>query len=177
MTNNFKTKTKQSIKCKTPPLGNHAQISLFDKSGFVPFNFAADVMTISAETGVYEVAGMHFQLDPLPKNAEKAMELTLTALAILHSIRDRWHFIRPMLPASIAIDHSSWVTSSASFRDKIDNGIIRATYSPADGLELSIPHMAIWKKCGLAWFAKDYDCCQRNRHNPKPWLGRSCGCP
>ncbi len=172
------TPKKQARKprAKPPSFKNTRQKTLFDEDGYAPFAPSTDAHPVDGEPGSFDVSGMRITLHPNPKDMQFALDLTMDSMVVLHNSKGSRTYVRPMLPRPMRLD--SWKCSkcTVSFRDKTDDGVIHATYGRPDHLELSIPHMLMWKKCGLQWLWHDEDCCARNTKNPTPWLGRRCDC-
>lgn len=151
------------------------QQGLLDNRGNVPFDAKTSVRTVCSSSGLYELAGMRFQMTPVDLDHIDAFKKRIEAMSIVHVGRKLWKYIRPGCIDSMQLD--TWYSRSCtvSFRHRIDDGIIRATISQ-EHLELSIPHPKFWRESGLRWLAFYTYCCMRNAENPTPWLGPSCGC-
>lgn len=171
------SKTKRVPKRKAPLVLATCQETMFNEGGYQHFNADTDANLIEGLPGGYMVVGMQLNLNPPPRNKSKALGLTVDSLTRLHFARAAWRYIHPMTLKPMTLDSWKCKTCVVTFRRGIDDGVIRATYSSPDKLELSLPHMLMWKTCGLNWLGDDHDCCRRNESNPTPWLGRSCGCP
>lgn len=151
------------------------QLPLIDSSGNVPIDIDRNVQAIAGQPGKVDVNGMRLQCKPIPNNRPSAIKIVLDALRLLHVARRQWHVSKPGCIEPISLDSWQCRSCTVTFRRNIDSVIILATYS-AGHLELSLPPPRIWKDCGLWWMLFYRDCCERNRSNPTPWLGRSCGC-
>jgi len=171
------TKPKRAPKHKAPRVLDTSQATMFNEGGYLHFNADTDAHPVEGLPGGYLVGGMQLELSPPPSDSSKALVLTMDSLTRVHFARAAWRYFRRMSLKPMTLDSRKCKTCIVSFRSRIDDGVIRATYSGQDKLELSLPHMLMWKSCGLSWLGGDHDCCRRNESNPTPWLGRSCGCP
>ena len=170
-------KPKRAPKQKTPRILDTRQATMFNEGGYRHFNPDIDARPLAGLPGRYMVGAMLLELSPPPSDSSKALVLTMDSLSRVHFARSEWRYFRPMAVKPMTIDSWKCKTCAVSFRSRTDDGVIRATYSRSDKLELSLPHMLMWQSCGLSWLGGDHDCCRRNESNPTPWLGRSCGCP
>jgi hypothetical protein len=153
---------------------NPNQKSLFDTNGNVPYRFGYDVQSANGQDHFFKVGEMKINLNTAPRNAEIAVNIVLNAVQELHSLRPNWNR-RSGQVFEFALDSNERCT--VTFRTEVDNGMIEASRSRRDHhLKLSLPTPKMWKKAGLAWLDDPLNCCPRNKNNPTPWLGRSCGC-
>ncbi len=150
---------------------------LFDKNGFAPFNPLTEAFPVEGQPGWFKVGEMVTALHPDPSDLLAALKLTMDGITLLHNSKSSRTYRRPMLPGPMTLDSWACRKCTVTFRDHLDDGVIHATYTRSDGhLALSIPHMAIWKTCGLGWLWADADNCHCNAENPTPWCRRQCGC-
>ncbi|MBI5791653.1 MAG: hypothetical protein HZA63_09275 [Rhodocyclales bacterium] len=170
-------KVKRRPKAKLPRYADNTQRTMFNDQGYSLFNFETDARPVAGQPAKYEVAGIQVELSPIPRNPKLAMEMVLEAVALFHFGRNRWSYSHPMAIQPISLDSWLWKVCTVAVRGRTDDGTIRAAYSRPDNLDISLPHMLMWKTCGLGWLGQDHDCCARNFNNPTPWLGRTCGCP
>jgi hypothetical protein len=153
---------------------NAGQRVLFDQHGFIPFDFLVDAVSVPGCKDTYEVEGMHFVFLPRPRNLPRAMDYTLDAMRALYLLGpQRWNRRGGMDP--IKLDTWQSPSAIAVFRMRHDRGEVLAIYYNGK-LELSLPHPRIWSEVGLGWLYSYRRCCERNQHDPTPWLGRKCGC-
>ena len=152
---------------------HHMQMVLFDASGAPPFDLNRDSISSKSEDVDFDVAGMRFRFFCETEHKE-ALEIVLDGLGLAHMHEpnrlDTWLASgRPLVLGTWEMD------SFAIVRDCLDNGVIRI-YEQHGTLEISLPHPDVWSANGLQWLREFQPCCQRNRKNPTPWLGPSCGC-
>ena len=153
---------------------NPDQILLFDTNGNVPYRFGYDVQAVNGQDDIFKIAAMTIIFSSAPPNAEKAVSKVLDAKRKLHSLRSNWTRESGHV-YEFTLDSNERCT--VTFRTEVDNGMIEASRSRRDHhLKLSLPIPKMWKKAGLAWLDDPLNCCPRNKNNPTPWLGRSCGC-
>lgn len=168
----------QKRRCTPPPYkSNPNQDVLFDWNGYVPFRFATDVAIREGVTGKVKVAGMLFVLTPAPRDLEKAVLKTINALRQFHAHRPPSGFSASGLNMSIRLNIGDGSACVVTVRTDVESTAIRADHNSRENeLALSLPPPKLWGKAGLGWLGQKKDCCERNRHNPTPWIGRSCGC-
>jgi hypothetical protein len=153
---------------------NPDQKLLFDTNGNVPYRFGYDVQAVNGKDHIFKVGEMTINFSLTPSNAEIAVYMVLNAIRRLHSLRHNWTR-RSGKVYGFALDSNKRCT--VTFRTEVDNGMIEAGRSRSDkNLKLSLPTPRTWTKFGLAWLDDPLYCCLRNKNNPTPWLGRSCGC-
>ena len=155
---------------------NANQMTLLNEAGYPDFNPRMDVKTVDAKAGKIEISGMRIELEPVPNDQDWALQLVMRSLVRFSRDKNRWadsdsHMFLPLISEGI-----NCKIVSVEFRKVFDEGIIRATYNrPSAHLNLSLPPRPRWRDCGLDWLSRD-TCCDRERRNPTPWLGRNCGC-
>ena len=153
---------------------NPHQDRLFDADGNIPYRFEYDVQAVNGQDRIFKVGEMTINFSLTPSNAEIAVYMVLNAIRRLHSLRHNWTR-RSGKVYGFALDSNKRCT--VTFRTEVDNGMIEAGRSRSDkNLKLSLPTPRTWTKSGLAWLGAPLHCCPRNKNNPTPWLGRSCGC-
>lgn len=164
---------------RTPPpyKSNPNQDVLFDGNGHVPFCFATDAAIRDGVTGKVKVAGMRFLLTPAPRDLEKAVLKTISAIRQFHAHRPPSGFSASALNRSIKLTIGDGSACVVTVRKDVESTAIRVDHNSRENeLALSLPPPKLWGKAGLGWLGQKKDCCERNRDNPTPWIGRSCGC-
>ena len=124
----------------------------------------------------FEIGAMKIALLPPPSDKRKATSIVVESLCVLRQSVSKWHSsaFEHVLPkvGEIGARYACVVT----MRLRRDDGVIRAELVEPRKIELSLPHITTWRANGLGWLTQFDNCCETERANPTPWLGRACTC-
>ena len=146
----------------------------------VPFDYGVGPNTVEIKPSMIYAVGMLFDPSPRPQHPEKALAKMLDALRQAHFSNRKWFSDgAPGLLSEKALEDGGAERCYVRARTSIDNILITSLYLDDIGINtllLELPHPQLWKYAGLAWLGKNQNCCELNRMNFTPWLGRSCRC-
>ena len=146
----------------------------------VLFDYCIGLNIVEIKPVMIYATGMLFDPYPPPQNPEKALAKMLGALRLGHpSNRERLSDGPPSLYWKERLENQSGESCYVFPRASLDNILITSLFLRGIGsnsLCVELPHPQLWKYAGLAWLGKNQNCCELNRMNLTPWLGRICRC-
>lgn len=150
------------------------QLSFFDPSGALHADMHCGMTLDKHVSSRATLAGMKFVFIPAikPDRAYLALE-TLRQMHI--DISRQWAYADwidepievEVWPGKVLVDFRKY--------DSNDEGTVRLS-SRQNRLYMSLPNVASWSDCGLAWIYS-HTGCWKEKQNPTPWFGRICDCP
>ena len=156
----------------------NAQLSLFETSGagsHLPLDWPKSKAAPWGSGADHEVDGMLFKVsDDLEKL--ETVEIALSALCEVYQLPK--NKLSQLMRGNKLQEVDPWAADMPVFvyaRDKLDDGVIHV-YEYDGRFVVDLPDCSLWDDCGLGWLTTYLPCCNRNKANLYPWLGRNCGC-
>ena len=151
-----------------------AQGSLPDISGATLLDFGRDATPPKNDVVDFRVASMAIQIT-CNGNKQAVLPTVLEALSDLQMHKPGG--AKMWLSGFGLKELHSWeMEIYAGIQPEQSNGIIKAIQH-ASRLDIYLPPTELWTAHGLDWLLYFQRCCERNRLNKTPWLGRCCECP